>query len=296
MADRPVSKTLRYAAEAAGVWLCYGFFRVLPLDWASDFGGFLARSIGPALGISKRARVNLRRAMPELNDSEIERVVRGMWDNLGRVAAETPHLGSFKMYQPGGRFAVAGVHEALDGRKPETRFIFFSAHFGNWELAPVAATQAGLAVLGIYRAANNPFIDRIIARVRGAAGGELAPKGSASARRAIAALAEGKHVCMLVDQKMNDGIAVPFFGRDAMTTPALARLALRYDCVVLPCRVERVKGATFRLIVEDSIPLPRTGDVQADIKTLMTAVNATVERWVRSRPEQWFWLHRRWPD
>ena len=76
----------------------------------------------------------------------------------------------------------------------------------------------------------------------------------------------------------------------------LARLALRYDCVVLPCRVERVKGATFRLIVEDSIPLPRTGDVQADIKTLMTAVNATVERWVRSRPEQWFWLHRRWPD
>jgi len=81
-----------------------------------------------------------------------------------------------------------------------------------------------------------------------------------------------------------------------MTTPALARLALRYDCVVLPCRVERVKGATFRLIVEDSIPLPRTGDVQADIKTLMTAVNATVERWVRSRPEQWFWLHRRWPD
>jgi KDO2-lipid IV(A) lauroyltransferase len=296
MADRPFSKTLRYAAEAAGVWLCYGFFRVLPLDWASDFGGFLARSIGPALGISKRARVNLRRAMPELNDSEIERVVRGMWDNLGRVAAETPHLGSFKMYQPGGRFAVAGVHEALDGRKPETRFIFFSAHFGNWELAPVAATQAGLAVLGIYRAANNPFIDRIIARVRGAAGGELAPKGSASARRAIAALAEGKHVCMLVDQKMNDGIAVPFFGRDAMTTPALARLALRYDCVVLPCRVERVKGATFRLIVEDSIPLPRTGDVQADIKTLMTAVNATVERWVRSRPEQWFWLHRRWPD
>jgi len=296
MAERPLRKTLLYAIEAAAVWLCYGIFRSLPLDWASDFGGFLARSIGPVLGISKRARVNLRRAMPELSETEIERVVRGMWDNLGRVAAETPHLGSFEIYRPGGRFTVEGVREALDRRKPETRFIFFSAHFGNWELAPVAATQAGLAVLGIYRAANNPFIDKIMAHVRGAAGGELAPKGSATARRAIAALAEGKHVCMLVDQKMNDGIAVPFFGRDAMTTPALARLALRYDCVVLPCRVERVKGATFRLIVEDPIPLPRTGDVQADIKTLMTAVNATVERWVRQRPEQWFWLHRRWPD
>ncbi|MGA2088143.1 MAG: lauroyl acyltransferase [Stellaceae bacterium] len=297
MADRRrLGKMLEYLVEGVAGWLCYGFFRLLPLDWASAFGGWLARSIGPYTGASKRARINLRRAMPELSQSEIERIIAGMWDNLGRAGAEFPHLGAFKVYEPGGRVSVEGVREIIDHRGPATRFIFFSAHFGNWEIAPLAATQAGLAVLEIYRAANNPFIDEILAHARSAAGGELAPKGSAAARRAVAALAEGKHICMLVDQKMNDGIAVPFFGRDAMTAPALARLALHYDCVVVPCRVERVKGATFHLVAEKPIPLPRSGDLQADIKTLMTEVNATVERWVRRHPEQWFWVHKRWPD
>lgn len=297
MADRRrFGKMLEYLAEGAVGWLCYGLFRLLPLDWASGLGGWIARSIGPYTGASKRARINLARAMPALSPSEIDRIVAGMWDNLGRVAAETPHLGAFRLYEPGGRVTVEGFREIVDNRGPKTRFIFFSAHFGNWEIATLAATQAGLAVLEIYRAANNPFIDGIIAHARHAVGSELAPKGSVAARRAVAALAEGKHICMLVDQKMNDGIAVPFFGRDAMTAPALARLALRYDCVVLPCRVERVKGAHFRFIAEKPIPLPRTGDLQADVKTLMTEVNATVERWVRQHPEQWFWVHKRWPD
>jgi Kdo2-lipid IVA lauroyltransferase/acyltransferase len=89
---------------------------------------------------------------------------------------------------------------------------------------------------------------------------------------------------------------VPFFGRDAMTAPALARLARRFDCVVVPARVERVKGAHFRLVCETPLAVPKTEDQHADVLALMTAVNATVERWIRADPKQWFWLHRRWPD
>ena len=95
---------------------------------------------------------------------------------------------------------------------------------------------------------------------------------------------------------MNDGIPVPFFGRDAMTAPALARLALRYDCAVVPVRVDRIAGARFRITVETPLALPHSGDTEADTLALMTAVNAVIERWVRERPEHWFWLHRRWPD
>jgi KDO2-lipid IV(A) lauroyltransferase len=101
---------------------------------------------------------------------------------------------------------------------------------------------------------------------------------------------------MLVDQKLNDGIAVPFFGRDAMTAPALARLARRYDCIVVPVRVVRLGGAHFRLICDPPLKVPKTADAQADALALMTEVNATIERWIRARPEQWFWLHRRWPE
>jgi KDO2-lipid IV(A) lauroyltransferase len=89
---------------------------------------------------------------------------------------------------------------------------------------------------------------------------------------------------------------VPFFGRDAMTAPALAMLALRFDCAVLPVRVERLRGAHFRLTVYPSLPLPQSGDRAADTLALMTQVNRTLETWIHERPEQWFWLHRRWPD
>jgi KDO2-lipid IV(A) lauroyltransferase len=297
MADpRSFGKKLSHAIEGGAGWLCYGFFRALPLDWVSALGGWLARSIGPHVGASKRARINLRRAMPDLPEAEVERVIRGMWDNLGRVAAEFPHIGRFKIGAPDGRITVERFIEIVDGRKPDTRFIFFSGHYGNWEIATYVVTQCGLDVIEVYRAANNPFIDRIINRARGVIGSELVPKGAVAAKRALAAMQEGRHICMLVDQKMNDGIGVPFFGRDAMTAPALARLALRYDCTVVPCWVERIAGARFRFVAEEPLKLPKSGDLQADTLALMTAVNAAVERRVRRHPEQWFWLHRRWPD
>ena len=122
------------------------------------------------------------------------------------------------------------------------------------------------------------------------------PKGAAAARRAFAALYRGGHLTMLADQKINEGIPVPFFGRPAMTAPALALLALRFGCDVLPVRVERLGGARFRLTVFAPLALARTGNQSADVAALTACVNATLESWIRDRPEQWLWLHRRWPD
>jgi Kdo2-lipid IVA lauroyltransferase/acyltransferase len=109
-------------------------------------------------------------------------------------------------------------------------------------------------------------------------------------------LRQGDHLTMLADQKLNDGVPVPFFGRDAMTAPALALLARRFDCDLLPARVERLKGARFRLTVFPPLGLPRSGNAHADVAALLGEVNRTLEGWIRDRPEQWFWLHRRWPD
>jgi Kdo2-lipid IVA lauroyltransferase/acyltransferase len=287
---------VRNIAEGTGAVLFYAFLRVLPLDWASGIGGWLARLIGPRLGITKRAEENLRRAMPELNEAERARVILGMWDNLGRVIAEYPHLNQFRLFDPKGRIEGDDAGNILANRDPAQRYIFFSAHYGNWEIAIRTAAQAGFEVTGVYRAPNNPIIDRFMLWARGAEGGELVPKGDIAARKAFGALRQGRALCMLVDQKMNDGIPVPFFGRDAMTAPALAVLALRYDCAVVPIRMLRTKGAHFRMISEPPLVLPKTGNAEADRRALMVSVNGIVERWVREHPEQWLWLHRRWPD
>jgi len=267
----------------------------LPLDWASAIGGALARTIGPRLGISKRARLNIARALPELSEAEIAQIVVSMWDNLGRVAAEYPHLRQIRVFEPGGRVETHGFEHMDRAVAAGRRMIIFSGHIANWEIGMLAAVQYGAEVAQIYRAANNPLIDRMITRFRGI-GGELIPKGTVAARRAIAVLRRGAHVTMLADQKMNDGIPVPFFGRPAMTASALAALALRFDCDVLPARVERLGGARFRLTVFPPLPLPSSGDHHADVATLMTRVNQTLEGWIRDRPQEWFWVHRRWPD
>jgi len=284
----------RHRIEAAAAGLFFAAMRALPLGLASAAGGALARLIGPHLPISGRARRNLAQALPELAAKERRRVIAAMWDNLGRVAAEYPHLARIDVFAAPGRVAVAGLAHLEAALAAGRQVIMFGGHLGNWELAPLAARQYGLAMTHFYRAANNPLVDRMIARCRG--GGDFAPKGAAGSRRAFAALRRGGHLAMLVDQKLNDGIAVPFFGRPAMTAPALALLALHFDCVVLPVRVERRRGARFRLTVHPPLPVPRSGDRAGDVAALMTQVNRTLEAWIRERPEQWFWLHRRWPD
>ena len=259
----PVAKThapqFADRLEAWGAAALFGGFQVLPLDSASALGGALARRIRPFLAVSKHARRNLSRSFPELSETEIERVVAGMWDNLGRVAAEYPHLSKIRVFEAGGRVETHGFEHVDRAVAAGRRIIVFSGHIANWEIAMLAGTQHGISLAQIYRAANNPLLDRMIAQYRGD-GGDLIPKGKVAARRAIAALRRGTHLTLLADQKMNDGIPVPFFGRLAMTAPALAILALRFDCDVVPARVERLAGARFRLTIFPPLPVTRGGD------------------------------------
>jgi Kdo2-lipid IVA lauroyltransferase/acyltransferase len=287
---------LQHLIEGAGAVLLYAGFRLLPVAAASALGGWLARSVGPHLAVSRRALRNLRRALPELGEAEAERAIRGMWDNLGRVIAEYPHLGKYRPYERGGRIEMVGAENIRAQAAPGKRAIFFSGHFGNWEVATLAVTQAGLDVVEMYRAANNPIVDQLINHSRSVVGSELAAKGSAGARRMLAAMRSGRHIAMLVDQKKNDGIAVPFFGRDAMTEHSIAVFALRFDCAVVPVRVDRLPQARFRITAEPPLEVARSGDGDGDVRTLMRQINQVLERWIRERPDHWFWLHRRWPD
>jgi KDO2-lipid IV(A) lauroyltransferase len=286
---------LAHRLEAAGAALLAAGFGVLPIGCASALGGLIGRAIGPLLPVSQVARRNLRRAFPACEEAEIARIVAAMWDNLGRVVAEYPHLRRIRLFARGGRVETRGFEHIDRAIAAGRRMIIFSGHLANWEIGALAPAQYGFPAAQIYRAAENPLIDRLIARLRGAHG-ELIPKGRLAARRAIAALASGRHLTLLADQKMNDGIPVPFFGHEAMTAPALAHLALRFDCDVLPARVERLNGARFRLTVYPPLPLPRNPDRRQAAARLMAAVNATLEAWIRERPEQWLWVHRRWPD
>lgn len=273
--------------------VAYALFRLLPVDAASGLGGWIARSLGPRLGITRRARRNLALAMPELPRPEIERIVRDMWDNLGRFAGEMPHIARLDLSGEDGRVEIVGREHIEEAAAQPEGCIFFSGHLGNWELLVPAALHHGIELDAVYRAANNPWIDRMIRNLRV---GRLHPKGAQGARLAVAGLKAGRPLALLVDQKMNDGIEVPFFGRPAMTAPALVDLARRYGLPAYPARIERLDGARFRITVAPALRFEAGPDRHADLAAGMARVNALLETWIRERPGQWLWLHRRWPE
>ena len=289
-------RRLIHRVEALVAYAAFGVLRLLPFKAASALGGVVGRTLGPRLGITERARRNLGRAFPEKTAPEIERIIGGMWDNLGRTAFEYPHLGRLRFYDGGGGGVDVVGAEHIDALRDDGRpGIFFSAHLANWEVAALSIAHRGLPLHLIYRAPNNPLV-KFLSRRPHPGAGELIPKGAEGARRALALMRKGGHLGMMVDQKLNDGIPVPFFGHDAMTAPAPARFALKFDCPVVLVRVERLHGSRLRVTHYPPIDLPRTGDRRADVAAAMAMVNAVIEGWVRERPEQWLWLHNRWPD
>ena len=284
--------------EAAALRAAMGLLRLLGPARSSDLGGWLGRHIGPHLSVSRVGDRNLRLAMPELDAPARARILRGTWDSLGRTVAELPHIPHLVRTPAGPGWEVEGEEHVQALIRSGTPALFFSGHFNNWEMLLPAAAKVGMKVSGVYRAASNPLVDAIMVALRQAAlgpGVSMFPKGAAGARAALAHLRQGGSLGLLVDQKMNDGIAVPFFGRPAMTAPATAHFALRFRLPLLPVHVDRIGPARFRMVCEPPLATPLTGDRTADIHALTLAMNATLERWVRANPAAWLWLHRRWP-
>lgn len=289
---RRIFRIVAYPLEAICALLIFGFFRLLPADRASAIGGWLGRTIGPSLRLTERARRNLHLVMPELDDQSRAALIREMWDNLGRVVGEMPHIEQIATT----RIQIAGAEHIADVRASGKACILFSGHLANWEILPLATKHAGVPCAQTYRAPNNPFVDAMLRRIRRVEEDETVAKGPRGARDALAILNAGRRLGMLVDQKMNDGIPVPFFGRDAMTANALAKLSLRYDCPVIPTRMERLDGCHFRMTFFPALQFPQSGDRTQDVALLMKDANAMLEDWVRDKPAQWLWLHRRWPE
>ena len=230
-----------------------------------------------------------------MSAAERRRITAAVFENLGRTVGEMAHLKRFRPGEEGGRVEVIGAERIADRVRNGPPGIFVSGHFANWEIMAIGLHRAGLKTAVVYRAANNPLVDDLIVRTRAGVMGRLQfPKGKRGGRALVDALKEGKTLAMLVDQKLNEGICVPFMGRDAMTAPAAARLALKNGAPIYSGRIERLKGAHFRIFIDDPIDFAPTGDFPQDVRNLTIRINERIEAYVRARPEQWLWLHRRW--
>lgn len=268
--------------------------KALGPDRASNFLGWLMRTISPLFSQNKTVHRNLSMAFPDLSEDERERIARASWESAGRTAGELPHLPAIHPYE-GDRVEVVGA-EYLDQVEASDRgAVFISGHFANWEVMAAVICRRPVDCLVTYRALNNPHIDRRLNKVRHDYGiGVLTPKGLGT-RELMRALSKGRCVALMNDQKFNQGLEVPFFGHDAMTAPGPSRLALKYQVPIVPVSTRRTGPARFRVEIHKPFLPETTGNMEQDLTRCLERITKFIEAEVRSNPEQWFWQHRRWP-
>jgi len=287
-------KQIGWRAEALA-WDGYqAAFRAMGLERASEAGAALFKTLGPRTSTHHVARVNMQIAFPEAHRREIDQLLVRMWDNFGRMAAEFPNTHRFDLTPGTGHVAVEG-REHIEAVKASGRpAIFISGHFANWELMAAVLTRDLPGCRVTYRHANNPVIDRRIIEQRQAYGIRiLAPKGGDGAKEVLNALKDGDSVALMNDQKMNDGIAAPLFGREAMTASGPTRLAMKHGAPLIPMSVRRLEDVRHVVSYHSPIEVSERPERSEAVLETVTRINRFVEEQVRAAPAQWFWVHRR---
>ncbi|MCE3255056.1 MAG: lipid biosynthesis lauroyl acyltransferase [Rickettsiaceae bacterium] len=288
-------KRFRYFVESLIVRFGLFFFQALGLKKSSNLASSLARFIGKKISVNSLARKNIAQSLPNLSNAEIDGVIDDMWDNLGRIVGEFPHISNLSGKELG-NFVSLDEESAKNIEYIKKNFnggIIFSAHIGNWEIGPKIFLENGMNVKTVYRPLNNPLVEDMTAKMRKV---ELISKSSKGSKQIINEIKDGNYVIILADQRTSDGILVPFFNRPALTTASIAKLALKYNVPLIPARSIRI-GREFKFLVkvEKPIEFQKTDNINGDfVAHLTTIVNQKLEEWIKQYPSQWFWVHDRW--
>lgn len=300
---RRLRRGLKHFGNAAGGFIAVRMLKLLRLfdvDATVNGGAWLMRKIGPLFPENKIGRANLKMAFPEKSDAEIETILQGVWDNIGRMGAEFAQLDRLwneDAYQhAGGRVQLdqASIERFLRLQNDGKPALIFASHLANWELPAVCAATYKLDSAVLYRKPNVEAIDKWLEETRANSMGEIIATDLSAPMKISQALERGAHVGMLVDQYYVRGVPVTFFGQSTMANPLLARLAQHFNCPIHGTRIIRLPNNRFRAELTDEIQPVRDANGKIDIAGTMQTIMSVIEGWIREHPEQWLWLHRRW--
>lgn len=285
---------LIWRVEGWLIGLLFTVLKILPLRWALAFAGSSFAFFGPYSPRATKVGNNLRIAFPDKSEAQIRNNMRGVFRHLGTAMAELVRLDRIwreRAYRMEFHL-LPGAATPTPGRKT----VFVTAHCGAWQLTTLVAPYYGLTVPLIYAPEENPYVDRKLATLREAFGSPLVSRDG-GVRVLMRALEKGHSIGLTMDTRMDAGEPVPFFGEDALTNTAPARLALRYGCDVVPVLAERLPKARYRINIYPPItPSNTDADSNQQALDITRQINALFESWIVDMPSQWLCLKRRWPN
>ena len=243
-------------------------------------------------------RRNLETAFPEAGAAEIDALARGSAEALGVSLAEFLEVASLSGEEIRRRIEVEGEENLRAARALRRGVFLLSAHLGGWELGAIRAGMLGEPIAPVVRPLDNPLLERELSRRRTRFGNRPISKRDA-ARDVLRALRRRETVAILIDQNVlpKEAVFVPFFGRLAATTPALARFQIATGAPVVPVFTWPRGGGRYRLIFESPIyaeEFQADPDRDAAVRRATARYMAVTEAAIRKEPSAWLWAHDRW--
>lgn len=288
---------MRHRLEYVPVWLIVRCLGALPRPMARALAMALARLVYAAHPRFRRVGLrNLEIAFPEKSEGERRRILRGVFDNLGRLLAEVCLFPRYTRENVGQVAIYDGFENFEAARARGKGVIFMTAHLGGWEVGSFVHSLLGNPMHVVVRALDNPYLDRMATDYRSRHGNGVIEKAD-FARGLLAALKAGETVGILMDQNMTppQGVFVDYFGEVACTAGGPAKVALRTDAAVVPAfTIWDSERRRYRIHFDPALPLVRSGDEEADIVANTALFTRVIEDYARRYPEQWLWVHRRW--
>lgn len=283
MRKKSFFKRALYVVEFILLYPFYFILSILPISASSYICGKLLRLLGRFIKANKIAKQNIKLCFPEFSQKKINKIATDMWENLGRIFGELPHLNKLSEKQFLKRVKLKGynINSNFNG-------VVVSAHFGNWEFFHKWMEVLGVKSYMMYRKVNNPYIERLIKNSRTNASVTLIPKGASSLKTIIKAIKKKENLGVLLDQRTNSGEEVKFFGEKVLAPTAILELCKKYDFPLHIMFVKRTKGVNFVLELSETLDMKNISVPEAIQK-----IYAYYERWIKKNPDQYFWVHNR---
>ena len=281
-------KSIKYFIQFLIISILFMLFKVLGLKLSSTFSKLIFGLLGPFFRSKQIINKNILKAFPNLNNTEINKISKTMWENYGRILSEYMFMNDFRLKN---KIEVRG-QEILDKIKRDNeRVIFISGHFNNFELMAMHIEKSGIDLAAIYRPLNNKFLNYFMEKIRKKyICKNQIKKGSSGTRQLLSLFKKGSSIALMIDQRVSEGIKSNFFKHDAFTTTIPAQFVKKFKCKVVPIYIERIEGIKFRLTVDS--PINFSKDEKIDTITLM--LNSLLEKMILKNPGQWIWSHDRW--
>mgnify|MGYP006142865031 FL=1 len=281
-------KLIKYFIQFLIISIFFILFKVLGLRMASNFSKIIFSLLGPFFRSKQTINKNILKALPNLSNSEINKISRTMWGNYGRILSEYMFLSEFRFKN---NIEIKGQQILDEIKKNNEQVIFVSGHFNNFELMAMQIEKSGINLAAIYRPLNNKFLNYFMEKIRKKyICKNQIKKGSSGTRQLLSLFKKGSSIALMIDQRVSEGILSKFFKNEALTTTIPAQFVKKFRCKIVPIYIERIEDIDFRLTVHAPIDF---SEVET-IETITLKLNSLLEKMILQNPGQWIWSHSRW--